>query len=211
MKVIMSSPVKLLHVHVESNKDILLGTIGYHLLANHSIGPLLIDEIRSLPWAAQVDVQEMNWGPIAIVQKFESGNIHYKRIVFLTAIERIHRKIGELSIFKWGGKLPPAEDIQACVGDAVTGVISSENLLIIGEHFKIWPEEVFLFDVEPGPETAGIELSSEVQKNIPFYFEKLKELCLTGNCEEFHPQLIYGDELMKKNSNEHTKSIWQSN
>ena len=204
-------PEKLLLVPVVSNKDILLGTIGYHLLANHSIGPILIDQIRNLPWASQVDLQEMNWGPIAIVQKFESGEVNYDRVVFLTAIERIHRKIGEVTVYKWGGRLPSQEDIQACIGDAVTGVISAENLLIIGEHFKIWPDEVFLFDVEPGPERAGIELSKELQEKIPFYFDKLEQLCLSGNCQDVQTETIYGNEIMDKKYSNHTDRVWKSN
>ena len=194
-----------------SNKNILLGTIGYHLLANHSIGPILIDQIRSLPWTQQVDIQEMNWGPIAIVQKFESSEANYDRVVFLTAIERFHRNIGEATIFKWGGRLPSQQDIQACVGDAVTGVISAENLLIIGEHFGIWPNEVYLFDVEPGPETAGIELSSELQEKVPFYFEKLEQLCLSGYSHGDKIETIYGDEIMNRKFSDHTNSVWKSN
>lgn len=196
---------------VESNKEILLGTIGYHLLSNHSIGPILAEPLREQTWAEKVDVQEMNWGPIAIVQKFETGDVNYKRVVFLTAIERIGRKLGEVTVFKWGGRLPSEKDIQACVGDAVTGVISSENLLIIGEHFGIWPDEVYLFDVEPGIEKAGIELTPEVSKQVPYYFNKLEELCLHGKCEGVSIVEIYGDEIMDNNINGYQKSIWQSN
>ncbi len=192
-------------------KDILLGSIGYHLLANHSIGPLLIEDIRKQSWSPRIDVQEMNWGPIAIVQKFESGEVNYKRIVFLTAIEREHRKIGDATIFRWGGRLPSEADIQACVGDAVTGVISAENLLIIGEHFKIWPEEVYLYDVEPGPEQAGIELTSELKAKISIYYEQLKELCLTGKVEGIDMISLYGDILMEKNLTDLDKNVWQSN
>ena len=86
---------------MESSNEILLGTIGYHLLANHSIGPLLIDGISKLDWTQDnIDVEEMNWGPIAIVQKFQTGDVNYKRVVFLTALERIHRKTGDLTIYK---------------------------------------------------------------------------------------------------------------
>ena len=184
-----------------SNKRTLLGTIGYHLLSNHSIGPLLFDKINELDWASVIDIQEMNWGPIAVVQMFESNPDPYERIVFLTAIERENRAIGEYNIYKWGARLPSDEDIQACVGDAVTGVISPENLLIIGEHFKIWPAEVYLFDVEPGPEQPGITLTVEVGERVPEYFDALEELCLNGIKNNNSYEMIYGDEAMERNLN----------
>ncbi len=184
---------------MESNKTTLLGTVGYHLLSNHSIGPMLYETLIEQPWASQVDVQEMNWGPIAIVQQFESLLESYRRVVFFCAIERPNRNIGDFDIYRWGGQLPSEEDIQACIGDAVTGVISAENLLIIGEYFRIWPDEVFLFDVEPGPEKPGISLDIEVGVRVPEYLKQLEVLCLKGSTIQGRNNWIYGDQIMEKN------------
>ena len=177
----------------------MLGTIGYHLLGNHSIGPLLLDKINEQDWVAYVDVQEMNWGPIAIVQQFQTDEHKFDRIVFFTAIER-QRKIGAYTIFKWGGRQPSDEDVQACIGDAVTGVISSENLLIIGEHFKIWPDEVYLFDVEPGPEQAGETLTPEVGVHVTDYLKRMGELCVNGVQPSDKIDILYGDTIMADNA-----------
>ncbi len=125
---------------MESNKKVLIGTVGYQLLGNHSIGPNLLPQLQSNKWPEGVVVDEMNWGPIAVVQYLESLETPFDRVVFLVAIERAHRKIGDISLYQWKGGLPDDKQIQACVGDAATGVISVENLLVIGEHFKVWPK-----------------------------------------------------------------------
>ena len=174
---------------------ILVGTVGYHNLGNHSLGPALLPMLQSLSWPEGVEVEEMNWGPIAIVQKFQSLQTAYDRVILLAAIERQERNIGDIDVFRWMGRLPDGEMIQACVGDAVTGVISVENLLIIGEHFKIWPAETFIVDVEPGPETAGIEFTAEVQKVIPDFISTIRNLCITNNVESIKFKEIYGDTL----------------
>lgn len=173
---------------------ILIGTVGYHNLGNHSLGPALLPMLQTLDWPEGVDLEEMNWGPIAIIQKFQSLQTPYERIIFLVAIERPGRNIGDIDIFRWMGGLPDEEMIQACIGDAVTGVISSENLLIIGEHFKIWPGETFLIDVEPGPETAGIEFTDEVQETIPDLINTIRQLC-TFNLEAIKYKELHGDAL----------------
>ena len=159
-----------------SNKNVLIGTVGYHLLCNHSVGPMLLPQLQSISWNGSVTVEEMNWGPIAIVQYFQTLEKPFDKVIFLVAIERPERKIGDISVFQWMGHLPSEKQIQACVGDAATGVISVENLLVIGEHFKIWPKEVFLVDVEPGAEQAGEHLTAEVDAKIPEILRILGEL-----------------------------------
>ena len=176
-------------------KQILVGTIGYHNLGNHSLGPALLPTLQSLTWPQGVDLEEMNWGPIAIVQKFQSLKSPYDRVILLAAIERETRNIGAIDVFRWMGRLPDEEVIQACIGDAVTGVISVENLLIIGEHFKIWPAETFIVDVEPGPETSGIEFTSEVREAIPDFLNTIRHLCTALNAESVTYKKMYGDAL----------------
>ncbi|MEO5673774.1 MAG: hypothetical protein ABIQ74_03940 [Chitinophagales bacterium] len=162
-------------------KKILIGTVGYHNLRNHSIGPVLLPELKKLQWPQGVELDEMNWGPIAIVQKFQSLSAPYDRVVLLAAIERPNRTTGEFTVYRWMGGLPDEEMIQACIGDAVTGVISVENLLIIGEHFKIWPNEVFVIDVEPGPEQAGEEFTPEVKAIIPEVISYVREISFAND------------------------------
>ena len=178
-------------------KKIFIGTVGYHNLCNHSIGSALLPQLQKMKWAAGVDLDELNWGPIAIVQKFQSLPIQYDRVLLLSAIERPGRKIGDITVFKWEGKLPDAEMIQRCVGDAVTGVISVENLLIIGEHFKIWPGETFFVDVEPGPEQAGEDFTDEMQQSIPDLILTLQNLSTADKSEIFNFKSIYGDTLIE--------------
>ena len=94
------------------------------------------------------------------------------------------------------GGLPDEEMIQACIGDAVTGVISAENLLIIGEHFKIWPNEVYLVDVEPGPEEAGEELTEEVKKIVPDVIDIIRQLAITKQTDFVNFKELYGDAFV---------------
>lgn len=134
-----------------------------------------------MDWPEWVEVDELNWGPIAVVQQFQALNQPYTHVVLLGAIQRSHRKIGEIDVFVWQGGLPSETQIQACIGDAATGVISVENLLVIGEYFKIWPKSVYLVDVEPGPEMAGDQLSYESDLKTQEILELVKTLVLTPN------------------------------
>ena len=178
-------------------KKVFIGTVGYHNLCNHSIGSALLPKLQEMIWEKGVDLDELNWGPIAIVQKFQSFPSPYDCVILLSAIERPGRKIGDITVFKWMGKLPDAEMIQRCIGDAVTGVISVENLLIIGEHFKIWPTETFFVDVEPGPEQAGEDFTEEVLQAIPDLILTLQNLSGSDSKELINFKPLFGDTLIE--------------
>lgn len=178
-------------------KKIFIGTVGYHNLRNHSIGPAILSQLQAMEWPGNVEIDELNWGPIAVVQKFQALPNQFNRIVLIAAVERPERSIGEITLFRWMGNLPDEEMIQRCIGDAVTGVISIDNLLIIGEFFKIWPDETFVIDIEPGPEQAGETLTEEMQQSVPGIILTLQKLALEQNAEMIKFIPLFGDTLIE--------------
>lgn len=147
-------------------RRVLIGTVGYHNLRDYSLGPKLLPELKKMNWPDAVAVEEMNWGPIAIVQDFQSSERPYDRVVLISA-RPSGRPVGTITLRRWLGGLPGENKVQARVAEAVTGVISVDNLLVIGEYFGIWPGEVILVDVEPGREEMGESFTPEVQAVIP--------------------------------------------
>jgi len=47
----------------------------------------------------------------------------------------------------------------------VTGIISVDNLLVIGEHFGIWPREVIVIEVEIPDDSIGNLILEELKVN----------------------------------------------
>lgn len=178
-----------------SSKKTLIGTVGYHILGNHSMPPMLFHTLKAMDWPDHVRVDELNWGPVAVVQMFEAEKPPFEKVVILCAIERRGRSIGDITVCKWNGKLPDEEQIQACVGDAATGVISVENLLVIGEYFNVWQDEVYLVDVEPGPEVAGEKWTVEMEAAIPDIISTIKRLTLQGVDSQMNLMYLQGDTL----------------
>ncbi len=50
-------------------KRIFNGTVGYHNLRNHSMGPALLPQLKKMQWPEGVDVDELNWGPMHSLHK----------------------------------------------------------------------------------------------------------------------------------------------
>ncbi|HET7076612.1 MAG TPA: hypothetical protein VFM49_04110, partial [Chloroflexia bacterium] len=124
-----------------------------------------------------VEIEDLSFGPIAVVQRFEDRPDHYSRVVLVAAAVR-HRAPGGIYCYRWDGCLPGPEEIQGRVGEAIMGVIDLDNLLIVGGHFGIWPREVVVIEVEPCDVEWGAAFSPVVQAAMPALLTTTRALAL---------------------------------
>lgn len=120
------------------------------------MGPELMDRLDALAWPEHdVEIKEMNWGPVAIVQDFQANPTIYDRIVLISAVQRGTKPNGTVTCRHWVGGELDVLAIQDRIFEAVTGIISVDNLLVIGEHFGIWPKELIVIEVELPNQSVG--------------------------------------------------------
>lgn len=144
---------------------VMIAGVGHPNLRDLSIGPALVPTLRDMTWPDEVDVDDWSFGPIAVVQRIEDRPGHYERIVLLSAVER-GLEPGTVTCCRWDGALPDAEEIQARIGEAVMGIISIDNLLIVGEHFRAWPSDVRVVEVEPDACEFGMDFSPRIAASL---------------------------------------------
>ena len=110
-----------------------LGLIGYYqFIRGYPLGPELKERLESVEWAGhQVEIKEMNWGPVAIVQDFQASGVSYDRIVLVAAVAR-GGETGTVTCRQWVGGELGVMAVQQRIFEAVTGIISVDNLLVIG-------------------------------------------------------------------------------
>ncbi len=126
----------------------LVGIVGYYgFVRGYPLGPELMERLSALSWPGEVEIVEMNWGPVAIVQDFQARPDKPDKVVLVGALDRGLAQ-GAVSCRRWtGGALDPAA-VQRRMFEAVTGVISLDNLLVIGAQFGIWPEPTFTVELQ---------------------------------------------------------------
>ncbi len=142
--------------------NVLIGGVGYHNMRDLSVGPMLVPALRRLRWPPGVEVHDLSYGPIAVIQWLQERPGYFKRGVFIAAVQR-GREAGQVYCYRWPNTLPDEEEIQQRVGEAVTGVISLDNLLILAQFFKALPPEVIVVEVEPEDTNWGPGLSLRVE------------------------------------------------
>ena len=125
-----------------------IGIVGYYgFVRGYPLGPELLERLRALHWPHEVEIRELNWGPVAIVQDFQASAAKPDRIVLVGALDR-GLISGTVSCRRWAGGKLDAAGVQRRMFEAVTGVISLDNLLVIGTHFGIWPAETFSVELQ---------------------------------------------------------------
>ncbi len=146
---------------------VVIGLVGYYqFIRGYPIGPDLRERLDAVTWPDEhvVTLKEMNWGPIAIVQDFQASNEILDRIVLVSAVDR-GLATGTVSCRRWVGGKQDALAVQDRVFEAVTGVISLDNLLVIGEHFGIWPEELITIELQLDNGAFGELVMAEMEIN----------------------------------------------
>jgi hydrogenase maturation protease len=142
---------------------ILVGGVGYRFLRDESVGPWAAEQLATRAGNG-VEVEDLGYHPVGFVHNLQERP-PYDRLVLVGAVRR-GRVAGAVESYRWDGVLPDAEEVQARVAEAVTGVISLENLLIVTGALGDLPDDVRVVEVEPGPEGWGEEFSPEVRARL---------------------------------------------
>lgn len=160
---------------------VLVSGIGYSNLSDMSFGRVLLAELERIEWPPHVRVEDLNFGPVMIYQWFEESPVKFDRAIFVHAAKR-GREPGTLEVYEWPQELPDEAEIQSRIEEAVTGVISLDNLLIICKHFGVLPREVTIVEIEPETETWGQEFSPAVAAQVAEALEIVRREAMKDVC-----------------------------
>jgi hydrogenase maturation protease len=178
---------------------VLVGGIGYRNLRDHSFGVTVVDALARRVWPPGVSVEDISYGPIAVVQRLEDDppSRRFERAVVVAAAERAGRAPGALTVYRWDGALPSAEEIQAAVSEAVTGVIAMDNTLIVGRHFAALPPEVIVVEVQPATSECGDAFSDVVAGIFSTACEIVGRAATDGSFADQIPELPLGGGALR--------------
>jgi hydrogenase maturation protease len=161
---------------------VLIAGVGHPYLRDMSVGPVLVPRLRELPWPEHVEIEDVSYNPIAVVQWLEDRPGYFTRAILISAARR-EREPGSVHVYRWDGALPDPENIQVRVTEAVTGIISLDNLVVIGGYFRVWPSELVVVEVEARDEEWGSDFSEPVEAAMPALIKTIRTLA-TGPVDQ---------------------------
>jgi hypothetical protein len=110
-------------------------------------------------------VEDVSYHPVGLSQNLQERE-PYARVVLVGSLGR-GRPPGTVTAYRWDGELPPRDEIQARVSEAVTGVISLDNTLIVCGALGGLPDDVRVVEVEPKDRDWGDGFSPTIERRLP--------------------------------------------
>lgn len=150
---------------VPAGAHVLVGGVGYTNLRDLSLGPELIARLRRDPWPTGVDVEDLSAGAIHLVHELQSRP-RYAAAVLAAAVAR-GRPAGSIHERRWAHPPVSGDEVQERIGEALTGVISLDALLIVLDHFGVLPDDTTLIEVEPVDHGWGEGFSPTLAAQVP--------------------------------------------
>lgn len=161
----------------DSLSPTLVGGVGYHDLRDFSVGPAVAGWLQEESWPAAVSVQNLSIGPVDVVHRLNGAEPPYRRWIVVGAVRR-GRAPGTVTAYRWDGGLPPDDEVQERVAEAVTGVVGLDNLVIVVAALEAAPPETCVIEVEPRAEELGHTFTPAVEEGAREAARRARSLAL---------------------------------
>ena len=155
----------------------LIGAVGYRQLRDHSAPFVLLERLEAAHLGPDITVEDVSYNPIALMQWLQGdAKGTFEHAIFIASVERAGRAPGRVDAYRWDGVLPSEQLIQQAVADAVTGIISLDNTLVIAGYFQALPPRVAIVEIEPREHEFGTTLSPDVTAAVEIALDLTRTL-----------------------------------
>ena len=178
---------------------VLIGGVGYRNLRDHSFGVVLVDGIDASGWPPGVSVEDISYNPIAVVQRLQDDlpDQRFDLAVIAGALQRPGRSPGTLSVYRWDNVMPAPLGIHEAITEAVTGIISLDNTLVVARHFDALPATVVVLELEPDAHEFGSELTPAVAEALNRARELVMQLAFEPSAAALIPKGAIPDSRIR--------------
>jgi Ni,Fe-hydrogenase maturation factor len=130
----------------EVGSKTLIAGVGHRFWQDYSAGPTWIDQMNSIEWGREVDVEDYSFGAFAMTQNLQDQR--YERAIFLSAESR-GRAPGTLHLYRYEPGTETPDRVQQYMTEAGGGVVAIDPLLSIAGYFQALPRETWVLELEP--------------------------------------------------------------
>ncbi|MEO5851123.1 MAG: hypothetical protein ABIQ15_01295 [Nocardioides sp.] len=142
---------------------VFVGGVSELFQSDLDLGRLAIERLLGESWPADILVEEVHYGAVAVAQRLQ--DVRPDAMVLISAVRR-DRPAGTVERRRIDPPSLGPADLQAAVGDAVTGYVHVDLIIDVASGFEVLPARTVVIEVEPADTSSGEGLSVSAQAGL---------------------------------------------
>lgn len=142
---------------------VLVGGVSELFQSDLDLGRLAIERLQPEDLGRDVLVEELHYGAVAVVQRLQ--DVRPDTLVLISAVRR-DRRPGTVERRRIDPPQLTAPQLQAAVGDAVTGYVHLDLIVDVATGLGALPRRTIAVEVEPEKTSSGEGLTESAQAGL---------------------------------------------
>lgn len=143
---------------------ILVGGIGLPWLRDLDFGTQWIARQQGIEWPDGVVLEDLSYGAHRVLHTIQEYNP--TRIVLVGCMPRQIDSPGTIRRYRLDLTAPPVEEVHERISEAVMGIVDLDHTLVVVRHWKAFPEDTVIIEVEPEDCQFGLGFSDTVEATV---------------------------------------------
>ncbi len=156
---------------------VLVGGVSELFQHDLDLGRLVIERLQAEDLGAGVVVEELHYGAVAVAQRLE--DLCPTALVLVSAVRR-GRVPGTVERRRIDPPQLATADVQAAVGDAVTGYVHPDLVIEVAAALGVLPPRTVTVEVEPEVTGPGEGLSGSVAATLDVVLDLVRAEVISG-------------------------------
>ncbi|MBA3311352.1 MAG: hypothetical protein H0U28_15085 [Nocardioidaceae bacterium] len=184
-----------------------VGGVSELFQSDLDLGRLAIERLQLEDWGPGILVEEVHYGAVAVAQRLE--DVRPDVLVLVSAVRR-DRPVGTVERRRVDAPERSPAELQAAVGDAVTGYVHVDLVIDVAAGFGVLPPRTVTVEVEPERTSSGEGLSPSAEAGLEVALDlvrvELRRAPLLRLAADLRP-LVDGDRLEQSASRDALRQL----
>lgn len=146
---------------VSRTTKVLIGGVGLPWLRDLDFGTQFVRRIEGMTWPSGVVIEDLSYAAHRVLHRLQE--LLPEKVILVGAMPREDVPPGTLRRYKLDLTPPPPEEVHERLGEAVGGIIDLDHTLAVVRHWKGFPDDTVVIEVEPADRAFGLGFSAEIE------------------------------------------------
>ena len=150
-----------------------VGGIGLPWLRDLDFGTQFVRRMGNLEWPEGVVLEDMSYAAHRVLHLLQ--DLKPAKVILVGAMPRDVDPPGTIRRYNLDLTPPDADAVHDRLGEAVGGIIDLDHTLAVVRHWRAFPPDTVVIEVEPGDRAFGLGFTDPVEDAVERVLEMVRE------------------------------------